>query len=49
MEDNNVFLSENELNCLFEKLDLSEDGRITYTEIVQELTPKLTAGITAVN
>eukprot|EP01015_Nassula_variabilis_P019641 TRINITY_DN3334_c0_g1_i4.p1 TRINITY_DN3334_c0_g1~~TRINITY_DN3334_c0_g1_i4.p1 ORF type:complete len:605 (-),score=135.08 TRINITY_DN3334_c0_g1_i4:148-1962(-) len=42
LEDNDVFLTEKELSYLIDRFNVKGDGRITYSEFVQELTPKST-------
>jgi len=35
-----VFLSDNDLNLLMDRLDSNIDGKVSYLEFIQEVTPK---------
>ena len=35
-----MFLSENDLNLLMDRLDSNVDGKVSYLEFIQEIMPK---------
>ncbi len=37
----NMYVSEKEISALIDRYDRKRDGRITYSEFMQELNPKL--------
>ena len=41
LADHSFFATERELNSIMAKLDMDRDGRISYSEFVNELSPKL--------
>ena len=39
-ESQGVSLSDNDLNLLMDRLDSNVDGKVSYLEFIQEITPK---------
>jgi len=40
LDKNDFYATQRELRLLIDRLDVNRDGKITYSEFVQEMTPK---------
>ncbi|CAG9325661.1 unnamed protein product [Blepharisma stoltei] len=40
LEDHNIFVNRKDLEALMQRYDKNKDGRVSYSEFVQEVTPK---------
>jgi Ca2+-binding EF-hand superfamily protein len=40
LEENGCKVSNRDLKCLMDRYDKNKDGRVSYSEFVQEVTPK---------
>jgi len=40
LEENQIYIIDKELDLLMERLDTNGDGKVSYVEFLQEITPK---------